>query len=298
MSCDLTGMAASFFTSLALKVIITTLIAVSGLIVVLYFSQDRLIFPAPHGIRPQAIHPSFKTVSISTPDSETLFALHHPDEANQATILVFHGNADAALFQQPRGVSLAQAGFGVLLIEYRGYPGSTGKPSEKGLIIDGLAAFDFIRSGHGGDIGVYASSLGTGIAIPLAAERDVFAMVLESPFDSIQAIARNAFPWIPMGLLLKHKFRSDDVIGRVDAPLLIIHGSADSVIPIEHGKALFDLAPAGSRFMEIPGAGHNNLSLFGTTDAAIRFFREKLGIEPPNEPQSFFGSSWDRHDKA
>lgn len=105
-------------------------------------------------------------------------------------------------------------------------------------------------------------------------------MILESPFDSIQAIARNAFPWIPMGSLLKYKFRSDDVIGRVNAPLLFIHDSTDSVIPIEHGKALFDLAPAGSRFMETPGGGHNNLSLFGTTDAAIRFFRQKLGIAP------------------
>lgn len=272
-------MTLSSLYTLGKKLVVTTFIVASGLVIVLYLNQNRLIFPAPSGIQPQAIHPSFKTVSISTPDGETLFALHHPAEVNEATILVFHGNGDAALFQQPKGLSLAQAGFGVLLVEYRGYPGSTGKPSEKGLLIDGLAAFDFIRSGNGGAIGVYASSLGTGIAIPLAAERDVFAMVLESPFDSIQAIAQNAFPWIPMSLLLKHKFRSDDVIGRVDTPLLLIHGSADSVIPIEHGKALFDLAPKGSRFMEVPGAGHNNLSLFGTTDAAIRFFRETLGIE-------------------
>lgn len=266
---------------LAKKLVITLFLVASGFIVVLYLNQNRLIFPVPGGTQPHAIHPSFRTVSISTPDGETLFALHHPAEDTEATVLVFHGNGDAALFQQPRGIALAQAGFGVLLVEYRGYPGSTGKPSEKGLLIDGLSAFDFIRARNGGPIGVYASSLGTGVAIPLAAQRDVFAMVLESPFDSLQAIAQKAFPWIPMGLFLKHKFRSDSVIGRVAAPLLIIHGSEDTVIPIAHGKALFDLAPEGARFMEVPGAGHNNLSTFGTTDDAISFFEEFMGREQP-----------------
>ena len=266
---------------LSKKLVVTVFIVASGVIAVLYLNQNRLIFPNPGGIQPQALHPAFRTASISTPDGETLFALDHPAEIGEATILVFHGNGDAALFQQPRGIALAQAGFGVLLVEYRGYLGSTGKPSEKGLLIDGLSAFDFIRARNGGPIGVYASSLGTGVAIPLAADRDVFAMVLETPFDSIQAIPQKAFPWIPMGVFLKHKFRSDSVIGRVEAPLLIIHGSADTVIPIAHGKALLDLAPERSRFMEVPGAGHNNLSMFGTTDDAISFFKEILGLEQP-----------------
>jgi len=252
-----------------------------GLIGIPYLQQDGMMFPVPEIASAQSIDPAFQTISIPTSDGETLFALHHPAETAEATILVFHGNGDAALFQQQAGRALADAGFGVLLVEYRGYPGSTGKPSESGLILDGLSAYDFIRTRSAAPVGVYAHSLGSGVAIPLAATRQVFAMVLEAPFDSIQAIAQDAFPWIPMGMFLKHKFRSDRAIAAVTAPLLMIHGSDDRVIAIRHGKALFELAPKGSRFMEVTGAGHNNLRQFGTTGHAITFFSQVLGHEKP-----------------
>ena len=201
-----------------------------------YWMQDSLIFPAPQVDTGSFGDENFRQVTIPTSDGEKLFALHHPSVEGEATILVFHGNGDAAVFQTAKGAVIADAGFGVLLVEYRGYPGSTGTPSETGLFADGRAAYDFVRSQKEQLIGLYAHSLGTGVAVNLATERDVFSLVLESPFDSLMAVAQRRFPWIPVSLLLKHKFRSDLLIPDVRSPILMMHGDADRVIPNEHGR--------------------------------------------------------------
>jgi len=258
-----------------LKIMMVLAVAFSA-VGILYLLQERLIFPAPDIAVPAINEGGFSSVLIKTPDGETLLALHHPAEDGEVTIMVFHGNADAAIYQGQKGVALAEAGFGVLLVEYRGYPGSTGSASEGGLFIDGRAAYDFIAGQTEGPIGLYAHSLGTGVAVKLASEREVFAVVLESPFDSLMAVAQRRMPWLPMGWLLKHKFRSDQVIDKVKAPILMIHGRQDKVIPIQHGKRLEELAPEGVRFLEIKDAGHNNLAQFGSIQEAISFFEGLL----------------------
>lgn len=257
------------FTVLALAVFISVVGA-------LYFLQERLIFPSPVFVAEIAGESNFHPVFIHTPDGETLAAFHHPATEGEATILIFHGNAGAAIYQKEKGTVLAKAGFGVLLVEYRGYPGSTGTPTEAGLLIDGRAAYDFVRKHTKQPIGLHGTSLGAGVAVSLAAEREVFAVVLVSPFDSLMAVAQRRFPWLPVSLLLKHKFRSDQIIGKINAPILILHGSRDRVIPIEHGRKLMQLAGQNAEFIEIDGAGHNNLSKFGTTRIASRFLRKSL----------------------
>ncbi|MCC3304754.1 alpha/beta hydrolase [Sneathiella sp. HT1-7] len=156
----------------------------------IYFAQGAFVFPVPEGAG--AVNPAagFEPVTIPTPDGERLNAFYHPPGERGASILVFHGNAETAANQIARGSMLAEVGFGVLLAEYRGYGGSTGEPSEAGVITDGLASYDFLEGETDGPIGILAHSLGTGAAIPVAAARPVFAVVLESPFTSLLDIAR------------------------------------------------------------------------------------------------------------
>lgn len=234
-----------------------------------------MIFPAPDLERMPVPPAGFTEVEIETPDGETLFALFRPPRAGRATIVVFHGNGDAAAFQHPKAEALSRSGFGVLLAEYRGYPGSTGRPSESGLYVDAASAYDFVRDRTPGPVGVYGHSLGAAVAIQLASVRDVYAVVLESPFDSLLAVAKRHYPWVPaIHKLLKHPFRSDQVIADVAAPILILHGAEDRIIPVEHAKSLLEHAPAGTRFRDITGAGHNDLTHHGSISMAVAFFED------------------------
>ena len=190
--------------------------------------------------------------------------------------MIFHGNGSVAAFQDRKGAAYAAAGMGVLLAEYRGYGGSTGTPSEKGLFVDGVAAYDFVREHSEGPIGLHGHSLGTGVAVKVATARDVFGVVLESPFDSVLAIAQKRFSWLPVSLFLKHPFRSDELIASINAPILILHGSEDAIVPIDHGASLAKRAPATTEFVRIDGAGHNNLAEFGALKLAFDFLHSAL----------------------
>jgi len=199
----------------------------------LYVLQDRMIFPAPNLERMPDPPAGFSEVTIETPDGETPFGLFRPPCSGRPTIIVFHGNGDAAAFQHAKADALTRSGFGVLLAEYRGYPGSTGSPSEAGLYIDATAAYDFVRTRTPGPVGAYGHSLGAAVAIHLASVRDLYALVLESPFDSLLAVARRHYPWVPaIGKLLKHPFRSDQVISDITAPILILYGADDPTAAI------------------------------------------------------------------
>ena len=245
----------------------------------IYFAQGAFVFPVPQGGVGGAGEAAggFEAVTITTEDGERLNAFYHPPGERGASILVFHGNAETASNQMGRGAALARAGFGVLLAEYRGYGGSTGEPSETGVITDGLASYDFLESKTDGPVGILAHSIGTGAAIPVAAARDPFAVVLESPFTSLLAIARYRVKLMPpFHFMLKYPFRNDAVIGAVTAPILIIHGTEDKVIPFEEGEKLATLARPGTEFIRIDGAGHNDLGRYGDMKMAIDFFNKTL----------------------
>ncbi len=246
-----------------------------GLVGALYVFQERFIFPAPVYVTPPLLIEDFNTVTITTPDGEKLYALHRKPVPGAPTILIFHGNADSAIGQLAKGRLLAQSGFGVLAVEYRGYPGSTGKPTEKGLTVDAEAAYDYAIANGGGPIGLYAHSLGTGVALQLATSRPVLAIVLEAPYDSIEAVARNALWWAPVRALLRHPFRSDVAIEQLQVPILVLHGTRDRVVPIAHGRALAAKGGADVTFREIQGASHYLFSS-GTGAPAVRFLREHL----------------------
>ena len=247
----------------------------------LFALQDRMIFPAPRGPLPAA-SAGLALEAIETPDGERLAALWHAPEAGEPTVLFLHGNGTAIARLEPVAAAWASLAYGFLAPAWRGYPGSTGAPSEAGLLIDAEAAYDWVAVRTDGPIVVYGQSLGSGAAVHVAAERDPAALVLEAPYDSVLAVSSARFPFVPVGALLRHPFRSDRKIGRVRAPVLVVHGTADGVIPIAHGRALHALAPDGARFVEVPGATHFDIGARAFPDV-VAFVRDAVPNTGPND---------------
>ena len=150
-------------------------------------------------------------------------------------------------------------GFGALFVSYRGYGSSTGAITERGLIIDALTAYDFLISrGIGPEmIMVVGESLGTGVAVQLAAQKKVAALALEAPYTAAVDVAAGIYWWLPVRLLMKDQFLSRDYISRVTAPLLIQHGDRDGIIPVAQGQRLFALANEPKQLVIIPGESHD-----------------------------------------
>jgi uncharacterized protein len=202
-----------------------------------------------------------QTVSLKTPDGETLDLWYAKAEAGKHTILFFHGNAGEIGDRAARFSFYQSQGFGVAFLSYRGFGGSSGTISETGLIMDALTAYDWLlsQSVPPESIALVGESLGTGVAVQLAAQRPVATIVLEAPYSAAVDVAADIYPWLPVRLLMKDQFRSTDHIQSVTAPIYILHGTMDTVIPLASGRALFAATTAPTRFEELPGAGHEAL---------------------------------------
>ena len=192
---------------------------------------------------------------LKTPDNETIVAWYHPALKGKPTFLYFHGNGGSVAMNADRFRQLISDGYGLLAISYRGYPGSSGSPSEKGLTTDGTTAFDWLvaKGVAPQDVIVYGWSLGSGVAAYVVSERDSRALVLETPFTSALSIARKRFPIYPVDWLMKDPFRSDLRLASVDVPLVVLHGTSDRVIPDEEGRRLFAGYEGPKTFLEFPG---------------------------------------------
>jgi hypothetical protein len=170
-------------------------------------------------------------------------------------------------------------------IHYRGYPGSTGVPSETGLHQDALAAWKYVAEKLGADPGrvaIHGRSLGGGVAVQLAASVSPGALVLESTFTSIVALAKEHFPWLPAGFL-EHRFMSRDFVGRLSCPLLVAHGSADSIIDVHHGRELAKMFQA-DEYIEVPRIDHNDMLLADAAAARyLRFLERAIPATSPEE---------------
>lgn len=227
----------------------------------MYAAQRSLqYFPANKGLTPSMVGlDGVRVVRIETPDGETIEAWHAGSAAGLPTIVYLHGNAGEIGDRPNRFRYYRDRGFGVLFVSYRGYAGSTGRPSEEGLVTDAVAAYDWLMA-SGADaarIVVVGESLGTGVAVQLAARRRVAAVSLNAPFTSAADIAARSYWWLPVRLLMKDQFRSVDHVGAIGAPLLVQHGDADRIVPFELGRRLFDAALEPKRFVVLPGGGHD-----------------------------------------
>jgi len=148
----------------------------------------------------------------------------------------------------------------VLLLDYRGYGGSGGAPTEEGLVDDAEAAARWLEGRGAGKVAYFGESLGCGVAVALAARRPPAALILQSGADSLVHVAQRAYPVFPIGLLMKDRFDAAAQIASVPAPLLSIHGTEDELIPMAFGRALFDAAPGPKEWYPVEGAGHNDVS--------------------------------------
>jgi uncharacterized protein len=244
------------------------LMGLAGLVILLYIGalafiaiyQRKLLYhPVGVDVAPASVGlPGVSVRHIRTTDGETLLAWYAPPASGRPLILYFHGNAGALGERNARFQHLTATGDGLLAIAYRGYPGSTGNPSEEGLHLDAESAW---REAQGlgfkaAQIALVGESLGSAVAVALASSHPVGALVLDSPFSSTVDVAAARYWMFPVRLLMQDQFRSDLLIAHVQAPVLFVHGSADSNVPIAFGEGLFALANEPKKFIRLEGEEH------------------------------------------
>jgi fermentation-respiration switch protein FrsA (DUF1100 family) len=230
----------------------------------LYFGQRRLLyFPNAQETAPASVGlPQAERVHLTTDDGQRLLAWRIAPTHGGPVVVYLHGNGGGLDLRAARFAAFAAAGFGVWAVEYRGYGGSTGSPSEAGLTLDAEAAYRAaLADAPPARIVLMGESLGTGLAVKLAARNPVGALVLDSPYTSIVDVAAARFWMFPVRLLIADRFESDADIAKVKAPLLIVQGTADPVVPYRFGRRLYDMATAPKTFIAVEGAGHLALGL-------------------------------------
>jgi uncharacterized protein len=253
---------------------VAAFIAYAVLCVGLYAAQRKLVFPplGPHISAKAAGFPEAQEMLVPTSDGEKLIAWYVAPKGDKPLVVYFHGNGDTLSWRTNRDRLLVADGTGLLAISYRGFEGSSGNPSETGFHLDADAAYEFAASRvPSNSIVLWGHSLGTGVAVQLAAERRVKALILEAPYTSVADIAAMRYPFVPIRLLLKDQFRSDLRISHVTAPVLVLHGELDDIIPIQYGRRLYELAHNPKRFMSFPKGGHLDLDDHGALTAVREF---------------------------
>jgi fermentation-respiration switch protein FrsA (DUF1100 family) len=249
----------------------------AALVGALYTGQRQLLYPG-FGARLTAQPPDlpgFGDLTLTTADGERLVAWYKPADPGRATVLYFHGNGGTLVGRRDRARRLGLDGRGVLLVSYRGYSGSTGSPTEEGLRMDARAAYDWLAARVPPTLIVlYGESLGSGVAVRLAADRSVGGLILDAPFTSITDVARTRYWFAPVDGLLLDQYRSIDAIKAVKAPLLVMHGDRDGVVPIGLGERLFAAAPGPKRFVRLPGVDHVGVLEHGGLEPVRAFLAE------------------------
>ena len=195
-----------------------------------------------------------------------------PPRGEKPVVLYFHGNGGALRYRAARFRALIADGYGLVALSYRGYGGSTGRPTEAGMIADAEAAYAFAAARYPPErIVLWGESLGSGVAIALAADSPGWPHRAGSAVQSAADVAARAYWFLPVRLLMKDQFHSDLRIASVTAPLLFLHGARDGVVPIALGERLYALANEPKRFARFPDAGHEDLDLYGAQNAVRAF---------------------------
>ena len=239
-------------------------------VILMIFEEQFIFFPAvyPDGIyeaEQRALHPEDHW--FKTEDNVQLHGwfLRSPDTLG--TIILFHGNAGNLSHRGEILRRLRASGFDVFIFDYRGYGRSEGSPTEAGVYTDGHAAVRYVRSLSHVDsrrLFFFGSSLGGAVAIHVAADQPPIGLILESTFSSARDVAASAYPFLPVQFFLRTRFDAELKIRSLHIPLLFFHGTDDSIIPYRLGRKLFDAANPPKQFVDVPGAGHNDVFLIGS----------------------------------
>ena len=250
----------------------TLAVVVVAVLVMLWTLQRRLIY-FPFGDVPPPVHVGLaaaEAVSFTTGDGLTLAGWFVPaaSPAGGATIVIFNGNGGNRAMRAPLAAALAQRHVASFLFDYRGYGGNPGSPSEAGLALDAQAARQYVASRRDvrpERIAYFGESLGTAVAVRLAAVNPPAALVLRSPFTSLTDVGRHHYPFLPVGWLLGDRFEAVDRMGEIRCPLLVIAAEDDSIVPTRLSRSLYAAANEPKRLLIVPGVDHNDYELLAGT---------------------------------
>lgn len=258
--------------------IAAVLLAYGGLLVLMYVYQRTLMYFPDATRTPPALAglPQAEEVTLTSSDGDKLIAWHVAPHGEKPVVVYFQGNAGALNLRVHRFAWIIADGNGLVALSYRGYGGSSGSPSEDGLIRDARAAYDFAAARYPPKrIVLWGESLGTGVAVALASEREVGGLILDAPFTSATDVGAAAYPFAPVRWMMKDTFRSDRRIAQVSAPILVLHGERDRVVPIRFGARLFAMAHEPKRMVRFPTGNHVDLDDHGAIDVVKKFLRER-----------------------
>ena len=239
----------------------------------MYFPDPTRVAPVEVGLN------GVREIEIAVADGTTLTAWQASAKDDKPTILYFHGNGANAASRAPKIQKIREQGFGVFYLNNRGYGGSGGRPTEKDNIADAIATYDhLIELGTpAGKIVAYGESLGSGQAVRLGAARPVAAVVLEAPLTSTIDVARSTYFWLPLGLLITDKYNNERNIRLVKAPVLVLHGAQDGVIPVEMGWRVYRAANEPKRIELFPQGTHDDLFDQGAWEKTQAFVDSSSG---------------------
>ncbi|MBU2531628.1 MAG: alpha/beta hydrolase [Alphaproteobacteria bacterium] len=237
----------------------------------LAWSQQRFLVYAPD---PQRVDPKahglekVRELTLRTADGVDLIAWYGKARPGEPTLLYFHGNAGNLASRAGRIGEYLDKGRGIFMLSYRGYSGSGGKPTELNNYADAKIAYQWLveQRIEPDDIIVYGESIGTGVAVHLAANNPVGGVILDAPYTSIADVGARLYPYLPVQTFILDRYDSLSRIDQIDAPLLVVHGTEDNLIPIEMGRQLFDRAGQPKQFSAIEGAGHADHHVYGSYD--------------------------------
>lgn len=258
---------------------------------VLYVCQRNILFlPSSHVGTPAAAGAGdMREVTLQTADGLALTAWYKPARDGQLTMVYLHGNGGNISGRVKRVRPYLNAGLGVLLVDYRGYGANPGAPSEEGLYADARAALRFVE-----DDGVapaqtvlFGESLGSALAIRVAAERaaegrPVAAVIGEGAPSSVVEVAARRYPFAPVRTLIRDRFDSSAKVAEIGAPLLLIHGERDRVVPIDFSRALYDAASEPKTAHWIAAGGHNDLPQYGIDAVVLDFLARLPTLQAPD----------------
>ena len=247
-----------------MRILVVVIVMVVAIIAAAWFFQSRLIY-LPYGMAgtpAEAALAGAEEVQFRTEDGLQLRAWYVPpaSAATGTAVLVLPGNAGNRSFRAPLARVLSEHGLAVLLVDYRGYGGNPGRPSEAGLVADAEAAHAYLSGREDVErVVVFGESLGAAVAVALAREAEVHGVVLRSPFTSLADVGRVHYPFLPVRLLLRDRFDVVGAVRDVQAPVLVVAGEADTIIPAQQSRAVAEAA--GAEFIVVPSADHNDAAL-------------------------------------
>jgi len=273
-------------TQMAEVALVIVLAAAVGLAVLWWAQRGLMYFPSGGPVPPATrVLLGALDVELATRDGLRLGAWFVPGRGAppRPAVLVASGNAGDRSDRAPLAEALTLAGYSVLLFDYRGYGGNPGSPTEEGLLDDARAAADHLQERPDVDrarIAYLGESLGSGVVTALAVERSPSALILRSPFTSFAEVGSHHYPWLPVAQFIRDRYPIDEQIGSVRAPVLIIAGEADEIVPLRFSRKVFERAAEPKRILVLGGVGHNGPELLAgerMIAAITQFLAEHAG---------------------